>query len=217
MCQEYYADKKGIACMRKLVVPLLLVYLLTGCTGGNAGPVSGPSSTQQGITSQSKPSESNPPQNTASSGSQSTLVQPETSTPANEIKVTVDLPEGWEPVEGSDLPAHYIKNGSAVFMVTKLGYSGDTIDAVTELAKASNEKSYEKVEYEGGTESVKVGGREARKFVCTYGFGGLAMKSMFVYFFYGRDTYVIAFNDYSDSYDALSDDYAAILAQIKFE
>ena len=213
--------------MKRTIAVLLCVFIVAFLC----------SCAQQGTTGQSKPSESNPPQNTESPDSQSTLEQPdestpeestsdgstpeestsEESTPANEMKLAIDLPDGWEPVEGSNLPAHYTKNVSAVFMVTKQGYSGDTLDTVTELAKSANEKAYGKVQYEGETESIKVDGKDASKFVCTYEFGGLSMKSMFVYFFYGQDTYSIAFSDFAESYDALSDDYAAILAQIKFE
>lgn len=193
--------------MKRTIAVLLCVFIMAFLC----------SCTQQGTIGRSKSSESNPPPNTESPVSQNTLAQPEAGTPANEIKLAVDLPDEWEPVEGSNLPAHYIKNGSAVFMVTKQGFSGDTVDAVTELAKAANEKSYTKVQYEGETENVKVDGKDARKFVCTYDFGGLTMKSMFVYFFYGHDTYAIVFSDFAESFDALSDDYAAILAQIKFE
>lgn len=193
--------------MKRAIVILLCIFMtafLCSCM-------------QKGTSGQSEPSESKTPQDTELSVNQSTSAQPETSSPANEMKLSADLPEGWEPVEGSELPAHYIKNDSAVFMITKHGYLGDTLDTVTELAKASNEKSYENVVYEGITESIKIDGMAARKFVCTYDLGGLPMKSMFVYFFCGRDTYVIAFTDFADSYDVLSDDYTAILAQIKFE
>ncbi len=188
--------------MKKLIMILLCVLMmpfLSGCT-------------EQGTTGNPKL-----PQNTASLSSQGIQTQPETSIPQKEIKVTVDLPHGWTPVEGSQLPAHYIKDGSAVFMVMKQGYTGDTIDAVTEKAKAANENAYKNVKYEGETQSVKVDGKDARKFVCTYDFSGLKMKSMFVYFFYGSDTYTIAFTNFPDSYEALSDDYADILARIKFE
>ena len=174
------------------------------------------SCTQQETSSPINPPETNQ-QDAESSESQNSSAQSETNTESKPMKLSVNLPNGWEAVEGSILPAHYMKNDSAVFMVMQQGYTGNTIDDVVEMAKDANSKTYDSIAYQGNTESIKVDGKDARKFVFTYSFGGLSMKSMTVYLFYEQDTYAIIFTDFAESFDTLTEDYEAILAQIKFE
>ncbi len=159
----------------------------------------------------------------SSSNNDSSKEQDNSSDSSSEISVEVEMPAGWEAVAHTNLPAHYIKD-VAVFMLSNVGYIGANIDEVAEIAKKSNEAMYQNVTYDGDTEKIKIDGIDARKFVCSYEFNKLPMKSMFIYFFKGEKTYSITFtttqtnlDGYYDWFSNYIEDYESILANIKIK
>lgn len=143
---------------------------------------------------------------------------------SSEISVELELPDGWEQVPDSNLPAHYIKDGLAVFMLNNIGFNGDNLDDVVKAIKSSNELMYQNLTYDAETENIKLDGIDARKIICSYNFNKLPMKSMFVYFFKDDETYAISFTTFLDDIDgsdnyfnSLIEDFEFILANIKIK
>lgn len=134
---------------------------------------------------------------------------------AEEINISVTPPEGWEPVEGSVAPVHYLK-GTAGLIVKSESFTGETIDAVTEEAKAVFESAFDNVQYVGDTESLNVDGKDARKLIFTCDVSGMNMKYEYVYLFAGNDVYAITFGDLTENFDSMTADFETILGNISF-
>ena len=58
----------------------------------------------------------------------------ESSVVATDVKVSVTVPDGWEPVEGSVAKAQYMKN-TASFMIIKEAFGTGSLDEVVTTAK----------------------------------------------------------------------------------
>lgn len=57
----------------------------------------------------------------------------EVSSQQKEVVVSIEPPDGWKPVNGSVLPAQYMKN-TASFMVKEERFTGDTLNEVVDEA-----------------------------------------------------------------------------------
>lgn len=133
----------------------------------------------------------------------------------DEVSISVAMPEGWTPVEGSVLPAQYMKD-TASFMIKQEAFSGPGLDEVVEQAKSSFESAFGNVQYIGDTQTVTVDGKDARKLVFTCEVSSMDMEYEYVYLFVGNDVYAITFADLAESFDSLIQDYDAILETIQF-
>lgn len=132
-----------------------------------------------------------------------------------ELSIVVN-PVGWEPVEGTVLPAQYMK-GTASFMAKIEGFSGDTLDEVVEQSIAAFENSFDNVVVELKGEKITVDGREASKLIFSCTVSGMDMKYEYVYLFVGDSVWAITFADFSSSFDSLTEDYVNILNGITFK
>lgn len=130
------------------------------------------------------------------------------------VKVTVELPEGWEPVKGSVLEHQYMKN-TASFMVKTENFMSDTLDEMADEALGTYTKTFEALKAHD-LEKITVDGKEARKLIFTCTISSMEMKYIYVYLSAGGKTYVLIFGDLANSFDSLAADYEAILDNIQF-
>jgi hypothetical protein len=133
-----------------------------------------------------------------------------------DVNVTAEMPDGWEPVEGSVAILQYMKNTSS-FIVTKEKYFKSTnLDEIVTEAKDVFSKSFDKVVYEGDPETLTVAGQDARQIVFTCDISDMAFKYRIVYVSVGGNVFSFLFADLPDSFDSMQSDYDAILAGIQF-
>lgn len=132
----------------------------------------------------------------------------------SDIKVIMELPDGWEPVKDSVLEHQYMKN-TASFMVKTENFTSDTLDAVVGEALEIYTKTFDDLKAQD-IEKITVDGKEARKLTFTCAVSNMDMKYLYVYLFAGGKTYVLTFGDLLDSFDSLVADYEAILDNIQF-
>jgi predicted small lipoprotein YifL len=158
--------------------------------------------------------------NSNTDGQSTTRTQSETTgqntNAQNKANIKITPPAGWNPVEGSTLPVHYMKNTTS-FMIKEEGFLGNTVDEIVPQVKASFEGAFENVSYIGDAKKITVDGIDARQIVFTCSVSGLDMKYEYVYLLVGGDLYAITFGDMGDTFDDLSADYAQILKDIKFK
>ncbi len=179
----------------KFNLVLLSVFLLAGCGTTDTGKTTESVKDLIKSTSEAQPESVN--QNTT-----------------KEISVTV--PDGWEPVEGSVLSVQYMKN-TASFMAKKENFSSKDLDEVVKEAKTIFEKIFDGVEYIGNVETIQVDGKDARKFIFTCEISGLKMEYLYAYTLVDNQIYAITFGDLTTTFDNLSSDYNTILGNIKFK
>lgn len=133
-----------------------------------------------------------------------------------EVTVTADMPDGWEPVEGSVAVLQYMKNTSS-FIITKERYFKSTNpDEIAAEAMKIFSKSFDNVVYEGDIETLTVDGQDARQIVFTCDISDMPFKYRIVYVCVGGNVFSILFADLADSFDDMQSDYDAILAGIQF-
>lgn len=136
-----------------------------------------------------------------------------------EIKITVVLPDGWNPVENSVLEHQYMK-GTASFMIKNESMlDGKNLDDAVIDAKTNIKKYFDGTDF-SDTESIKVDGYDAKSITYTYlvAAGGmtLKMKMQGVYTMVSNKCYLISFGDMESNFDNLSADIESILKGIKF-
>lgn len=194
--------------MRKIIsvcLGMLVILMLCACNAQN--PVlSGQPSTGNQTASSEAPTES--PADSESPA--------ESDSPQEKVSITVQPPSGWKPVEGTVLPAQYMKN-SASFMAKEEYFSGKTLDEVVDEAKQIFNGAFNAVKYEGDTEAVTIGGKDAVKLLFTCTVSGVQMKYEYVYLFAGGTVWAVTFGDMAGTFDLLADDYQKILESIRFE
>lgn len=131
------------------------------------------------------------------------------------VKIEVTLPEGWAKNEGSVLPVHYMK-GTASFMAKEEPFSGATLDDVVKEALEIYQKSFDNLTVQEEAEPFTVDEKDARRMTFTCTVSKMQMKFLYVYLFAADKVYVITFGDMENTFDALADDYEAILSGIRF-
>ena len=209
-----------------IIMLILLAGIITGCTGEKSHTAAAPS----GINNQNEaeadstrnaPSESSADSTEAAkSGSNSGEGSGET----DGTDISVNPPEGWEPVGSGRVHVVDYSNGTAHFWVEKnfIDASNTDLDEMAQAAKSGYEGSYvfRNIEFIGEAESITVDGKDARKLGFNYetsqASGGKKMKREDVFLILGEDFYTIVFEDTSDSFDKLAGDFEQILESISF-
>jgi len=156
-----------------------------------------------------------PGETTAPAG-QTTAVQT-TAAPAAEATIQVPPPAGWTPVEGTVILAQYMKNTASFMVKTENVLAGKDLDTIADEAKAQLSGAFENVQYEGGSEKIKVGGKDAVKFTWTGEVSSMNFKYVYVYIPAGSQVYNIVFGDLVGTFDSIEGDIDTILASITFK
>jgi uncharacterized lipoprotein YehR (DUF1307 family) len=136
--------------------------------------------------------------------------------PVGGAKIKVTVPEGWQAVEKSVVPAQYMK-GTTSFIAKTESFAVADLDGIIKQALAAFERSFSNVTVQGKPEPITVDSKEGRKLVFSCDVSGLKMKYMYVYVRVGGQIWALTFGGMADSFDALDADYQAILSGIKFE
>ena len=207
-----------------IIMLILLAGIITGCTGEKSHTAAAPS----GINNQNEaeadstrnaPSESSADSTEAAkSGSNSGEGSGET----DGTDISVNPPEGWEPVGSGRVHVVDYSNGTAHFWVEKNVIGPSNLDEMAQAAKSGYEGSYvfRNIEFIGEAESITVDGKDARMLGFNYetsqASGGKKMKRVDVFLISGEDFYTIVFEDTSDSFDKLTGDFEQILKSISF-
>lgn len=201
--------------MRKIAILCLCLAAavsIAACQPKNAAVSSSSSAVSSETTKETTREET-----TAASTAEETEA-PTTATTAAPVDVTVtaDMPDGWEPVEGSVAELQYMKNTSS-FIVTKERYFKSTnLDLVASEAMGIFSNSFDNVVYGGNPEVLTVGGQAAKQIVFTCDVSNMSFKYQIVYVSVGGNVFSILFADLADSFDDMQSDYDAILAGIQF-
>jgi hypothetical protein len=130
-------------------------------------------------------------------------------------KITIDPPEGWEPVDTYDVSLHYAKE-TANFVIKTEKCDYDTLENISVKTKEVFSSTLENVQYIGSDEKIKVAGYDAIRFIFTCDMYPLNMKFEYVCFMKDDNGYAITFGNLSETFDLLSADYEQILNSIKF-
>lgn len=203
-------DMKKIAI---LCLGLAVVFSVTACqTNKPNTTVSSSSSAASSETTEATTKE----ETTAATVEETEAETTATTAAPVDVTVTADMPDGWEPVEGSVAVLQYMKNTSS-FIVTKERYFKSTkLDEIVSEAKGVFSKSFDNVVYEGDPETLTVAGQDARQIVFTCDISDMAFKYRIVYISVGGNVFSFLFADLTESFDGMKDDYDAILAGIQF-
>lgn len=130
-------------------------------------------------------------------------------------KITIDPPEGWEPVDMYNVSLHYAK-GTANFVIKSKKCDYNTLENISAKTKEIFSSTFENVQYIGSDEKIKVAGYDAIKFIFTCDIDSLNMKIQYVCFMKDDNGYAITLGNLSETFDSLSADYEQILNSIKF-
>lgn len=171
--------------------------------------------------SKNKTVENNVPNGTESRVDNTESTEPssdsgEESEESDGISISVTPPEGWEPAEYTIHFAEYW-NGTASFMVMKEYFNASKLDEVVRQAKSAFPGSFKNIEYIGETESITIGGKDARKLIFTCDGGTTRVKYWYIFFMSGKEPYSVHFVDTIDSFETLTEDYEQILKSISFK
>ena len=209
--------------MRKFLSLILMLTLLagiiTGCTGGKSHTAA-PSGTNN-----QNEAEANSTRNAPSESSADSTESTESGSNSGETDgtdISVNPPEGWEPVGSGRVHVVDYSNGTAHFWVEKNVIGPSNLDEMAQAAKSGYEGSYvfRNIEFIGEAESITVDGKDARMLGFNYetsqASGGKKMKRVDVFLISGEDFYTIVFEDTSDSFDKLTGDFEQILKSISF-
>ena len=207
-----------------IIMLILLVGIITGCTGEKSHTAAAPleinnQNEAEADSMRNVPSESSADStDAAESGSDSGEGSGET----DGTDISVNPPEGWEPVGSGRVHVVDYSNGTAHFWVEKNVIGPSNLDEMAQAAKSGYEGSYvfRNIEFIGEAESITVDGKDAKKLGFNYetsqASGGKKMKREDVFLILGEDFYTIVFEDTSDSFDKLAGDFEQILESISF-
>ncbi len=147
----------------------------------------------------------------------SEMTEAETTTAASPVDVTItaDMPDGWEPVEGSVAVLQYMKNTSSFIAVKEMYFKSTELDEIVSEAKGVFSKSFDNVVYEGDPETLTVAGQDARQIVFTCDISDMSFKYRIVYLSAGGNVFSFLFADLAESFDGMNGDYDAILSGIQ--
>ena len=132
-----------------------------------------------------------------------------------DVTITADMPDGWEPVEGSVALLQYMKNTSSFIVTKELYFESTQLDEIVTESKEVFSKSFDNVVYEGDPETLTVAGQEARQIIFTCDISDLTFKYRIVYVSVGGNVFSLLFADLAESFDDMNADYDAILSGIQ--
>jgi len=141
----------------------------------------------------------------------------ETTAPANEVKISVTPPEGWEKVEEDSALASYSKLG-ATFRVTRdiVPQGVEGYDAYLEFVQGKFQEVFDSIEITG-TGNATIGGYDGRKLTYTLEMMGVEMKGEIYYIIKDGYAYTLACGAIADEFPNLEADFAQFLQSFKFE
>ena len=131
------------------------------------------------------------------------------------VKVQVQMPEGWDEVSGSDLNVQYLK-GTASFFVKEEDFGGMNLDDVVKAAEEIFSASFDAYALEGEAESITIDEKDARKLMFTCSISGMKMKYCYVYLYAGDRLFAMTFADLADAFDEITPDLEHVLENIRF-
>ncbi len=165
------------------------------------------------------PSDAPAPSAPAGNGEAATPAPVETVVPgdvASDAHISVQMPEGWNKVEGSSVLIQYQKITQS-FLVKEENFAATTLDGVVEEALGIYKESFGDVVVTQGPEAITLDGVDARKLTFTCEVSSMDMKYMYVYVFIGERLYTLTFADLANSFDSLLTEYEAILGSVKIK
>ena len=135
------------------------------------------------------------------------------------VMITVALPNGWEPVQGSVLEHQYLKNGASFMIKEEKSLNGKTLSESAKTAKQQINKYFDGSKF-AEDELLKVDGYDALSIIYSYevkaGNSLLKMKMQTIYVMVEGTCQTISFGSLENSFDSLSADISKILDGIKF-
>lgn len=131
------------------------------------------------------------------------------------FQVEVDVPEGWEAVEGSVLDIQYLKN-TASFMIKTESFSTTDLSEVANQAISIFQGAFDNVSLVEEVSDVKIAGYDAKEFTFTAQVSSLSMKYRYIYTIVDGQVYAITFADMESTFDDLNDDFQSIINSIRF-
>ncbi len=135
---------------------------------------------------------------------------------SKDVLVSLDLPEGWRVrEEGTVVLMQCVNDQGGFFSVTKeKGAIGKNLEEHVEHTKSFHEENYRDIEWLGGTEKLRIDGRDAREI--TYLSNGFKQKDSIVVI---HKTLAFRFSIVAleADFEGILDDYQAILDSVKFE
>ena len=131
------------------------------------------------------------------------------------VKVQVQMPEGWDEVSGSVLNIQYLK-GTASFFVKEENFGGMNLDDVVKAAEDIFSTSFDTYAPEGEAESITIDEKDARKLMFTCSINGMKMKYCYIYLYAGDRLFAMTFADLADAFDEITPDLEHVQANIRF-
>lgn len=131
-------------------------------------------------------------------------------------EVKIDLPQGWEKVEGSVLKHQYMKDTASLIIKEETMLNGN-IDEIIEEAKETFESTFDDVTFIEDTKTMLIDSNEARNISFTCKVANIDMKYYIVYTTVNGKTYGITIGDMADSYSENMGDISNIINNIKFQ
>ena len=197
--------------MKKQILSILILLLtvsLCACGPKNAAASPEPSDTSSQANGTSAPAAQS---DTAAAPADTSAVKPD----GGSMTIEITPPDGWEPMTGSVLAVHYMKN-TASFMAKEEPFTGTTLDEILGEAQAIYGNAFDNFTVTGGPEPATIDGREAKTLTFTCEISGMTMKYLYAYVIVDGKTFVITFGDLESSFDSLSADFDTILSEIRF-
>jgi len=132
-----------------------------------------------------------------------------------EVTITAEVPDGWEPVDGSVAILQYLKVTSSFIVTEEKYFKSDKLDEIVIEAKDVFSKTFDNVVYEGDPETITVAGQEARQFVLTCDISDMSFKYRIIYVSAGGRIFSFLFADLAETFDGMTGEYDEILAGVQ--
>ena len=132
-----------------------------------------------------------------------------------EVTITAEVPDGWEPVDGSVAILQYLKVTSSFIVTEEKYFKSDKLDEIVIEAKDVFSKTFDNVVYEGDPETITVAGQDARQFVLTCDISDMSFKYRIIYVSSGGRIFSFLFADLAETFDGMTGEYDEILAGIQ--
>jgi len=129
-----------------------------------------------------------------------------------DVTITAEVPDGWEPVEGSVAILQYLKVTSSFIVTEETYFKSGELDKIVIEAKDVFSKSFDNVVFEGDPETLTVAGQDARQIVFTCDISDMSFKYRILYVSAGGRIFSFLFADLAETFDSMTGDYDAILA-----